>query len=611
MMSYPVIRDILASFSPSSEFLALSHGDGRIKVWNTVKGHLQTEFADFSSASENSIIPLKSKMGHLALDYKSMKWVQLESKKKTKSIQSFLVLGTGSGDVLALEVSTGQLRWRICDCHPGGVSAISVSRHRSSLYTAGVDGMVCEIDCLLGSVVRRFRSSTKGISSLSVSADGSMLATAAGQLKVSVRCMIFSEDGNFVLSSGAGEKHIAIWKIDGGKKKSASCVLSMEHPAIFVDCRCSITEGSKVQVLYVLALSEKGICSLWHGSIEELQNAKPTKITLSVESSQSKTMKNQMIFATKFESIIRPGCALVHVARGSLVKPRFEKLSVEYGVDTSLGVSLDGVLLPVGQNYVSKQSKEANDAVTTLDRANAEEAIFPVPKLHAHEKKRKHGMTSPDVDFAKQRVGLVKSKSKTSSARTEVSVQNIDVDETICIEDRLREAGLLDFDVKPEKNTSNGLNDATMNDSLNFTVGVNLPKRKIRSQISSMSSVDASKLLPLLVSSWTTRSACSRHVLPWIYYILVIHGQFITSQESLLPTLDCLEKMMKYKSTSLHPLLKLAGRLQLMIAQINKSGPNSIEKFDSNDEAEEVEEDEEEDIDEVVYGVDEVSDSDD
>ena len=39
--------------------------------------------------------------------------------KKRKLGSSLLVLGTGSGDVLALDVSAGQLKWRVCDCHPG------------------------------------------------------------------------------------------------------------------------------------------------------------------------------------------------------------------------------------------------------------------------------------------------------------------------------------------------------------------------------------------------------------------------------------------------------------------------------------------------------------
>lgn len=37
-----------------------------------------------------------------------------------------LILGTGSGDVLALDVSAGQMKWRVSDCHPGCVSCFSV-----------------------------------------------------------------------------------------------------------------------------------------------------------------------------------------------------------------------------------------------------------------------------------------------------------------------------------------------------------------------------------------------------------------------------------------------------------------------------------------------------
>ena len=39
--------------------------------------------------------------------------------KKRKLGSSLLVLGTGSGDVLALDISAGQLKWKVNDCHPG------------------------------------------------------------------------------------------------------------------------------------------------------------------------------------------------------------------------------------------------------------------------------------------------------------------------------------------------------------------------------------------------------------------------------------------------------------------------------------------------------------
>ena len=43
----------------------------------------------------------------------------LSRKKKRKLGCSMLILGTGSGDVLALDVSAGQLKWRVSDFHPG------------------------------------------------------------------------------------------------------------------------------------------------------------------------------------------------------------------------------------------------------------------------------------------------------------------------------------------------------------------------------------------------------------------------------------------------------------------------------------------------------------
>ncbi|XP_010259444.1 PREDICTED: uncharacterized protein LOC104598873 [Nelumbo nucifera] len=136
-----------------------------------------------------------------------------------------------------------------------GVSAISFSAHALCTYTAGVDGMVCQIDSMTGNILRKFQASTKTISSIVISPDGTTLATAAGQMKIfncsdnnkihkffghpgAVRCMVFSEDGKYILSSSVGERDLAVWRLGGSKKKSASCVLAMDHPAVFLDCKC-------------------------------------------------------------------------------------------------------------------------------------------------------------------------------------------------------------------------------------------------------------------------------------------------------------------------------------------------------------------------------------
>lgn len=155
-------RDFLTSFSPDLDLFAISSGDGRIKIWDTGKEQLQIEFTDITSTDETNLY-MKPERGHLSVDYTCMKWVYMDRKKKRKHGLSFLVLGTGSGDVFALDVSAGQLKWRVTDCHPGGVSAISFSSKASCIYTAGADGMVCQIDSLAGNVLRKFKASTKAM----------------------------------------------------------------------------------------------------------------------------------------------------------------------------------------------------------------------------------------------------------------------------------------------------------------------------------------------------------------------------------------------------------------------------------------------------------------
>lgn len=50
-----------------------------------------------------------------------------------------------------------------------GVTAISFPKSGRLIYTAGADGMVCELDTMSGNLLQKFKASTKGITSMSVS----------------------------------------------------------------------------------------------------------------------------------------------------------------------------------------------------------------------------------------------------------------------------------------------------------------------------------------------------------------------------------------------------------------------------------------------------------
>ncbi|KAK6161055.1 hypothetical protein DH2020_004436 [Rehmannia glutinosa] len=512
------IRDILTSFSPALDLFAISLGDGRIKIWDTAKGQVQTEFADIAS-TETSIFG-KQEEGHLSMDYTCMKWLSLEKKKKRKLGSSLLVLGTGGGDVLALDVSAGQLKWRVNNCHPGGVTAVSLPIQGSHIYTAGADGMVCEIDSMSGNLINKFSAASKAISSLAVSPDGNMIATAAAQLKIfncsnhkklqkfsghpgPVRCMIFTEDGRYVLSSALGERYIAVWKIDGSKAKSASAFLAMDHPAVFLDSRCLNSENPDNAGLSVLAISET-------------------------------------VFAISGMERLLMSCAIPNPRR-------------------SLYLVMTGFYRKTrGQFLIS----------------NTEAALLPVPKMF-------------DLNDGKSGIKLVGSKDRGELDSV-----------TLCMEDRLRSLGILG-------NSDDAL--GTTLDSKRFK-GINLdastPHKKVKATVSSMEPSDAFTLLKGLVDVWHSRSHSGKHVLPWICCILVYHSDYVKSQEPKL--LDFLYKVSNSKGPAINSLFQLSGRLQLVSAQINKATNNKqlvLEHDEQKDESED------EDVDEVVYGIDEDSQS--
>ncbi|CAI9118994.1 OLC1v1020645C1 [Oldenlandia corymbosa var. corymbosa] len=568
------IRDLLTSFSPSLDFFAISSGDGRIKIWDTVKGQLQTEFSDIVSSDATNELFGKSERGHLSVDYKCMTWLSLEKKKKRKLGTSLLVLGTGSGDVLALDVAAGQLKWKVNDCHPGGVNAISFCSHGSFIYTAGVDGRVCRLDSLTGNLLDEFKASTKAISSLVVSADGKMLSTAAAQLKIfdcfkqkkmqkfsghpgTVSCMVFSEDGRYVLSSAVGERYVAIWRIDGSKNKSACCSLPMDHPPVFLDCKCVPSSSGDDASLCILAISEVGVCYYWHGSdIQEINNSKHTKIYLNFDEHLRKKTKGTLpgIFAAKLQNVSKPSSVQVLLAYGLLMKPSFENILVQPGHDLKLSSSLDGILLPISQLQKSKKVADIHSEITALDRASAEDALLPKPKF----------------------LNVV---DKTTSLRPTVSREDMKEvslpDATFSMEDRLRSVGILDdFD---------GLTSGSVSDSAETLQDINLvesvSQKKMKANILSLEPSEAYKLLKILVAAWFSRSFPGRYVLPWICCILVNHSQFILDQEPGGQLLDSLFKLSKSREGSVQYLLQLSGRLQLVTAQVGSAGVCWIENF--------------------------------
>ncbi|XP_078159370.1 uncharacterized protein LOC144555042 isoform X2 [Carex rostrata] len=288
------------------------------------------------------------------------------------------------------------------------------------------------------------------------------------------------------------------------------------------------------------------------------------------------------IFGARIQGLMEEACGQVVAAYGSVVKPCFERVSVCYGVDVKLEPARVGVLLPVRGRAGSQKSQDVKTQVTALDRANAEDAILPLPKLYAHDKKRKHdGLTDSTVDL-KPILGLEPS--------TTVSLP-------VKKEDRMRELGLLGAKID-------------LSSAIGIQIEKNWSMRMIRQHVNAMSSDEVGPLFDNLVSAWRIRSAkSSNKILEWMYCLLVYHGHHILSRKSSLKLFDDLQETIVIKSGLLQELLKLSGRLQLIRKQIDMAGEQTtrtqIDEVmgDASEEHEDDQEDEE--IDEMVYGEEE------
>jgi len=371
----------------------------------------------------------------------------------------------------------------------------------------------------------------------------------------------------------------------------------MDHPAVFLDSRCVDAGDVDAADLSVLAISEMGICYFWYGrNVEELRNSKPTKVSLSLDDPFFKSQKGAVptIFAAKLQGIAKPASGHIFLAYGLPIKPSFEKILVHSGTDIRLNSSSDGLLLPITHSSKSKRGPNKRNEVSALDRANAEDAVLPMPTffdLHQQKKGNQNSIIFRDEVMADD---FFNSKQGTPVQGKKDDFNEVGDTPTVCMEDRLRTLGILD--------NKDDLTSDTLMDSMKLrriNIEATLPQRKMRAAILSMAPCDAYKQLEVLVAMWQSRSCSGKYVLPWICCTLANHSNYVISQEPVTQLLYSLDRLTKSRGASIHSLLQLSGRLQLVTAQIDKAVQNEGQSFLHDQQTDESEDD---GVDDVLYG---------
>jgi U3 small nucleolar RNA-associated protein 5 len=410
--------------------------------------------------------------------------------------------------------------------------------------------------------------------------------------------MLFTENGKYIISSAAGERHVTMWKCDGSNGTgAAACVLSMEHPAVALDCK---TFGENGEGLSVLAVSEMGVAYIWRGqSVQELGLVKPSKVTVSseeVETPATKPRRNSKlcIFAARLQDVISEDSVMVLVAYGNTVKPTFERVKLEkQDRDIILSASENGALLPTRHAKSSVKTNRQGNEVTALGPENAEDAILPIPRLEIpgserhkkkHEKKRR-----ASCDLEERANGV--DGTEQAQADENAGVVDDEINEPT-MEEKLMKLGILEEekDKNPIESTVPSAPITPSADSLIIPLtqalrsGDNLLLEKclsvtnikvIRKSVFSMNPSDALDFLKDLVYKLKSSPGRAISILPWIRAVLLQHASYIMSEEASLIVLNTLYQMIDSRVSVFRPILQLSGRLDLIISQIS---PNEEEK---------------------------------
>ncbi|KAG5537595.1 hypothetical protein RHGRI_024895 [Rhododendron griersonianum] len=181
-MARQKLKSLITCFTPDGDYFAVLSPSGIVKIWNTKSGSLVAEWKQTDAPSEASI-------SCMACSF-------IGKKRRKEHGTCLLAVGSNAGEVFAVDVFTGEEKWKSPGCHAdsmndsafccfpySGIVGLSFTNRGRILHTVGNDGIASEMNSESGEVVRTFKVSKTHISS-SASCDEQLLAIASGKIRI-------------------------------------------------------------------------------------------------------------------------------------------------------------------------------------------------------------------------------------------------------------------------------------------------------------------------------------------------------------------------------------------------------------------------------------------
>lgn len=551
---------LLSSFSPGAEIFAAVSADGYLKLWDVASGNLRTA----PPADLKDPITCIEWNDH-GLD------VGTKQKKKKKAGQadfrdSELLLGTQNGNVYILNTRSNAIL-KMNGSHTGRVTDGAWGA-KEFLYTCSEDKYICEWRVADRTLSKKWLGDSRGVTSLCL---GALLADGATQTLISagskirvwdlssyqeiknitgheyhVSALKLSPLSGHVLSVTFGQPDdtlLQLWSLDadGKGKKATASFMPSATPVVL-----NVSPSLGGETWRVLIVNSSGELQLFQYAGEK--EKKPVAPIATIKMATGDVPSAPVPIINAIFSSGRAGSHVILV-RGALAAPVFE--SVMYvNEETSAPLNLE-LVREASKSFLLSSSKASatsnnsnDDNVTILGAANATRLGKP---------KRSKGETE-DLSIADKLKSLnVATGTDNDSAGAPIAAPRLPGS-------GVPQAGsLAHMLVQAIHSNDNALIEECLS---NTHEGV------VRSTVTRLPPVVVGKFLICIVSKLEAKPNRGVMLLVWIRAILLIHTSYLMTVPDLASMLSGLYSLVDARLSVFPRLLKLSGRLDLMLSQI-------------------------------------------
>lgn len=606
-----------------THFVTVSE-DGRLKVWDVANGALQQELKE---------------RDHLSYRYTSLAWSQPKAKSKKRggaSSLGLIALGTSSGNIVLWDLATGDVKYTLqaeAVHGSGAVQALTFNPQGSLLYSSSSEKYVREWNVKSGEMQRKFRVGTGGVSALAVSANGEVLAAGGSALRtfdlasgkrsrkfvsglssaVTTLRFAMAEDAlassRFLLAATAGSRFVNMYDLELTEHDAPAVTLSLPSNPDTLFAQASVGETVAVPVkkskkskkskkesqeaakpvvnLLVGAKAPTGAMFLWAHKYQPSNDAsamalasKPLSPTLSIEESAGILLAELCLQEDKDRKTD------VLVARGSLVKPVFEKVSLveehspsQWKSQLTFAPISDALLLTAERAAAASNSSSKRQKVEAA--ANGEETH--VPTL-SERRALATSMAVVDESTSFEELDGVADDDEndvTLAERVEALRERVEHDVTAALSRAEHETETRDGhdrDKKPNASSLASVLEQALQARDNALLEYCLRTRDVKVVTKTVSRVSASRVLALLeVIVRKLESSPNRfaRLCPWLRAVLLHHTAYLVAQPDLVPSLSALYQLLEARLQVHEQMQKLSGRLALMLGQIHVSNDSN------------------------------------